>query len=150
MLTRPTNCTARLAVALALAAIGSCGGGGGGEVAGPAAATPSVSTSTSIPGYAQFVYPVSGQLAVSAGKFQWTSVDGAASYQLQIGSSAGGSDVFDSGIVTDTSVMVPSLPAGATPYARVRAIPTGWGTGLSGNWPRGTYATFRTDQQVAG
>jgi hypothetical protein len=131
-----------------LAALAGCGGGGGGAAA--PAATPAVSANIAVPGYAQFVYPVSGQLAVSAGKFQWTGVEGAASYQLQIGSSAGGSDVFDSGIVTDTSVAVPALPAGATLYARVRAIPTGWGTALSGNWPRGTYATFRTDEQVSG
>jgi hypothetical protein len=94
---------------------------------------------------------VSGQLAVDAGHlFQWSSVEGAASYQLQIGTSAGGSDVFDSGIITGTSVTVPQLPAGTTLYARVRAIPVGWGTTLYGNWPRGTYVTFRTDDQVGG
>ena len=152
MLTRRRNCTPRracawLAVGLPLAALVGCGGGGG--AAAPAAA-PATTAKLSVPGYAQFLYPVSGQLAISAGKFQWTGVDGAASYQLQIGSSAGGSDVFDSGIVSDTAVTVPSLPAAATLYARVRAIPAGWGTTLSGNWPRGTYVTFRTDDQVSG
>ena len=135
---------------LLLAALCGCGGGGGGADSAPASAASTVAD-VPVPGYARFTYPVSGQLGVSAGqKFQWTSVDGAVSYQLQIGTSAGGSDVFDSGIVTDNSVAVPALPPSTTLYARVRAIPSGWGTALSGNWPRGTYVNFRSDGSVLG
>lgn len=134
-------------------ALAGCGGGGGSGSSQPLADSSGNSPAASPPaGYAQFIYPTPGQLSVSKGQaFQWSAVSGAASYQLQLGSSYGANDIFDSGAITATSVTLPQLPAAGVVYARVRAVPSGWSTALPpGYYPRGTYATFRTDVQVAG
>jgi hypothetical protein len=143
----------RFAVAAALLTLSGCGGGSGGsQVSASAALNSGLSTpALVVPGWAQFIYPASGQLSVEASRpFEWTSVPGSQAYQLQVGTSAGASDVFDSGIITTTSVVVPNLPAAQTLYARVRAIPAGWSTALTSGFPRGTYVTFRPDVDVSG
>ena len=140
----------RLATLAAFVALAACGGSGGG---GATSDTLLNNTSPPAPpaGYARFVYPTSGQLGVDGSRqFQWSAVAGA-SYQLQVGTAVGGNDVFDSGIVTTTSVAVPHLPASGTVYARVRVIPQGWATALQpGTFPHGTYVTFSMDAHVSG
>ncbi len=142
----------RLAVAATLLTLAGCGGSGDPEPNALAAVDSGLSTPAPVvPGWARFIYPTSGQLEVDASHpFQWTVVPGSQAYQLQVGTSAGASDVFDSGIITTTSVMVPNLPEEKTLYARVRAIPVGWSTALTSGFPRGTYVTFRSDDDVPG
>jgi len=143
----------RFAIAAALVMLSGGGGGSGGSQLNAAAAFDSgLSTPAPVvPGWARFIYPTSGQLEVDASHpFQWTVVPGSQAYQLQVGTSAGASDVFDSGIITTTSVVVPNLPQEKTLYARVRAIPAGWSTALTSGFPRGTYVTFRSDDDVPG
>lgn len=139
-------------VAVLVLLLSACGGGGGGS--GTMDSSTSLiapGTKPAAPGWTQFTYPVSGQLGVSSGQaFQWNSVSGAENYQLQVGSSPGASDVFDSGVIPTNSVTVPKLPASGTVYARVRAIPAGWGTTLGADFPRGTYVTFSVDGKVNG
>jgi len=143
----------RFAFAAAVLTLSGCGGGSGSsQVNAPAVLDSGLGTPAPVvPGWAQFIYPTSGQLEVDVSRpFQWTSVPGSQAYQLQVGTSAGASDVFDSGIITTTSVAVPNLPAAQTLYARVRAIPAGWSTALTSRFPRGTYVTFRPDLDVSG
>lgn len=143
----------RLAIAAVLLTLSACGGGSGGSAAdAPAAVVAGLNTAPTVAGWAQFIYPASGQLAVQASHpFQWTAVSGAQAYQLQVGTSFAASDVYDSGIITSTSVVVPNLPTTRALYARVRAIPVGWSTALnSGDFPRATYVTFRLDANVTG
>ena len=142
----------RFAIAAALLMLSGWGGGSGGSQLNAAAVFDSgLSTAPVVPGWARFIYPTSGQLEVDASHpFQWTVVPGSQAYQLQVGTSAGASDVFDSGIITTTSVVVPNLPEEKTLYARVRAIPAGWSTALTSGFPRGTYVTFRSDDDVPG
>lgn len=140
-----------LAALAGLAVLGGCGGGGGG---GGAVADPGFDSTTSQlpPSYPWFSYPTSAQLGVSAAQaFAWSAATNAVSYQLQVGTTRGGNDVFDSGIITTTSVMVPNLPASGVVYARVRAILQGWSTELpAGDFPQATYVTFRTDATPTG
>src|SRR5438105_2387633 len=143
----------RFAIAAALVMLSGWGGGSGGSQLNAAVALDSgLSTRAPVvPGWARFIYPTSGQLEVDASHpFQWTVVPGSQAYQLQVGTSAGASDVFDSGIITTTSVVVPNLPEEKTLYARVRAIPAEWSTALTSGFPRGTYVTFRPDVDLSG
>jgi len=138
---------------LGLAACGGGSGSGNGSDVnqGSTPTAPLVSALPAVPGWPQFTYPTSGQLSVEATHaFTWSSVDGSQGYQLQVGTSAGGSDVYDSGVVTATSMLVPKLPTSRTLYARVRAIPVGWSTEVTDNFPRGSYVTFRADSNVTG
>jgi hypothetical protein len=97
-----------------------------------------------------FVYPQPGDPQVDVTqRVQWTAANDARAYQLQIGTTLGGNDVFDSGLITATSVAMPPLPAAVVLYARVRAVLNGWGDELpAGHWPRGSYTRFRTDDQT--
>lgn len=150
---------------LPLLVLGGCGGGGtdaagGGLDSGTAqgAAPPPASGLGSpgvaaVPGAPQFVYPRAGQLAVDPTQpFVWTAVPGAFGYQLQVGTSPEGNDVFDSGFLTNPSVVVPNLPSSVVLYARVRVIPPGWPTTLAGiaGFPRASYISFRADANVIG
>jgi len=141
-----------LLMVLALTVSGCGGGGTGTGSGGGPSGFDSIKTSQAIAGYTSFVYPQAGQLSVDGTRaFEWTSVSGANSYQLQVGTTPEANDIFDSGIVSGTSVTVPQLPASGTVYARVRANPQGWSTVLQpGHFPRGTYATFRMDADVPG
>ena len=83
--------------------------------------------------------------------FEWEPVENAAYYQLQLGRTREGSDIFDSGAITGTSVTVTNLPAAGVVYARVRMIPQGWSTEIpAGRFPHATYATFSTDANLTG
>jgi hypothetical protein len=142
-------------IAAVVLLLSACGGGGGSGAANSSTSliegAGTVQPKPGAPGWAQFAYPASGQLGISSGQaFQWSSVSGAGNYQLQIGSSPGANDVFDSGVIPSNSVTVPNLPASGTLYARVRAIPTAWGTALNADFPRGTYVTFSLDGNVKG
>lgn len=121
------------------------------ESDGPASSSPSVAVLPAVDGWPQFTYPVPGQLSVdSSHPIEWSQVNDAYAYQLQIGTSPGANDVFDSGIIASTSISVPSLPQTGVLYARVRAIPNGWSSDLGTGFPRAEYATFRMDSAVGG
>ena len=77
-----------------------------------------------------FLYPRLGQLGLSGGTtFQWTSVAGADAYQVSVGSTLGAADLFQSGLVSTTSMDVGALPAASVLYARVQARTNGtWQT----------------------
>ncbi len=99
-----------------------------------------------------FVYPTSGQLDVNPQQpFQWTTIEGAQGYELQVGTTADGNDVFDSGVISANQIVVPALPPSGPVYARVRAIPAGWPQTPSGmHYPRAAHVTFRVDDSVSG
>jgi hypothetical protein len=118
-------------------------------VAGSTATGPA--TLPAVDGWPQFVYPTSGQLAVDPSHpIEWSQVDNAYAYQLQIGTSPGANDVFDSGAVASTSISVPGLPQTGVLYARVRAIPNGWSADPGTHFQRAEYVTFRMDSDVTG
>lgn len=99
----------------------------------------------------EFSYPSPGQLGVDpSSSVSWSAVENAYAYQLQIGTSPGANDVFDSGIVSTTSVQVPNLPHSGALYARVRAILNGWSTALGAHFPRATYIAFSVDANPTG
>src|ERR1700737_1053044 len=69
---------------------------------------------------ATFIYPVNGQQNVSASTpFQWTTAAGGLGYYLYVGTSAGASNLVNSGALHTTSYKVPALPGNQTLYARV-------------------------------
>jgi hypothetical protein len=98
---------------------------------------------------AVLVVPGSGQeIKGDAGqRFKWHSVPGATGYRLLIGSAAGASDVFDSAVITATSLPessagVPTvLPRAATLYTTLFTF------GASGT--TSTQSTFRTERSAA-
>jgi hypothetical protein len=145
------------------ALLGACGGGSGrtastplsGDVAAdplnasiPAPGSPYVPAGSS--DWPLFIFPQPGDPNVDVTHaIQWTAANDARAYQLQLGTTVEGNDIYDSGIITATSVPMPQLPAGMVIYARVRAILTGWGDDFpAGTWPRGSYTRFRTDDQT--
>jgi len=139
--------------------ISGCGGGSGqatetGNVASSSDPISHSSGSTYVPvgssDWPLFVYPQPGDPNIDTRHpVQWTAANNARGYELQIGTTLGGNDVFDSGVITTTSVTMPPLPAGTVIYARVRAVLNGWGDGMpAGHWPRGSYTRFRTDDQT--
>lgn len=154
MVLNPYNKARTGILQVGLAAIGSvltaCSGSSSGSGTDPNFDTTRASTPPA--GFAQFIYPTSGQLGVDPDrKFQWSVVPEASSYQLQVGTTPGANDVFDSGNIGTTSVSVPNLPATGTLYARVRMLKPGWSTTLPpGLFPNGTYVTFRMDSNPTG
>jgi hypothetical protein len=142
----------QLAIAAMLLAFNGCGGGDSGSGHAPLSADVILSEPAPVvAGWSQFVYPESGQLSIdSSHPFQWSSVSGVQAYQLQVGTSVGANDVYDSGVITATSMPVPKLPATGPVYARVRVIPTGWSTATPSDYPHGTYVTFSLDANVTG
>jgi hypothetical protein len=86
------------------------------------------STFTASPMAPKFLYPTDGALAVDpAVPFRWKPPANAINYELRVGTSPGGSDVFQSGILTTTSVLVTGLPPTGTLYARaVSKVNTSW------------------------
>lgn len=77
---------------------------------------------------ATFVYPTNGAADVDpANPFDWTDVAGAQAYHLIVGTVSGGSDVLDSGEISQSSYPMTGLPAGPTLYATV------W-TKVNGAW----------------
>lgn len=142
-----------LGLFISLACFLAACGGGSSQTAGSSSAAINASGNYSPTGSSDwplFIYPQSGDTRVdSTQPIRWTSANNARAYQLQIGTTLGGNDIFDSGIITATSVPMPPLPPGAVSYARVRAIPTGWSDALApGHWSRGTYTSFRTDDKT--
>jgi hypothetical protein len=70
--------------------------------------------------YTTSAYPVNppnGGTYSPATAFQWTGNPLAAAYRLQVGTSAGLANVFDSGPVPVTQLFVPGLPVGSILYA---------------------------------
>jgi hypothetical protein len=156
---------ARVVLPSILLTLGACGGGGSSSGSG-LAANPGASTnpaapantlatfaSASYPNSTQFTYPAAGQLSVDPSQpLQWAAVPGVLGYQLQVGTSPGGNDVFDSGFITEAAALVPNLPAAGVVYARVRVIPQGWPTALDGitGFPLAAYIAFSMDGSLPG
>jgi len=86
------------------------------------------STFTAAPIQPTFVFPTDGAIGIDGSHpFQWTSPAHASAQQLLVGTVPGGSDIFDSGQMMSTSVVVPGLAATGTLYARVRSLTSsGW------------------------
>ena len=77
------------------------------------------SSFTAAPSGPQFVFPTDGEVAVDATQpFQWTPPPNAAAQELRVGTSPGGNDVFDSGVMVATSAVVNGLPTTGALYAR--------------------------------
>lgn len=95
---------------------------------GPRRVVPgSVFSPVAVTGTASMVYPAPGDPDVNFWQaFAWTEVEGAVSYQLQVGTAAGLADVYDSGETPRTSLTLPLLPAG-TYQARIA-------TNVAGRW----------------
>ena len=69
-------------------------------------------------GTAHLTNPLNGATNVDPfAPFTWNSLSTAISYTLNVGSSVGAADVFNSGAITATSVMVPSLQINTKYYA---------------------------------
>jgi hypothetical protein len=82
----------------------------------------SISFTTALPKTAVFTYPVDGQTAVDTTRpFTWSTSPTASYYDLMIGTTPGGADLVNSGVVppNQSSFVVPALPAGQTLYGRI-------------------------------
>lgn len=93
---------------------------------------------TPVPSQASFIRPTSGAVNVNTTvPFSWTTVAGAGDYYLTVGSTVGGADLVNSGVLpaNETSYAVPALPTGKTLWARVY-------TYIGGNWNRFTDVSF--------
>jgi hypothetical protein len=74
------------------------------------------------------VYPPDGSTAADGGQpFEWAANNLAQAYQLRVGSTAGGSDLHDSGAIRVTRRFVDALPLGVTLFGRLS-------TRLDGEW----------------
>jgi hypothetical protein len=59
-------------------------------------------------------------LAGASVKFTWSSASGATGYALRLGTTAGGNNLYGSGVITGTSATSTNLPTnGETIYARL-------------------------------
>jgi hypothetical protein len=68
-------------------------------------------------GTAQLIYPANGATNVDPwNPFSWSSVPGA-TYSINIGSTAGGSDIYSSGQLSVTSMQIPGLKQNTTYFA---------------------------------
>jgi sugar lactone lactonase YvrE len=71
---------------------------------------------------ATFVYPTNGQVGADGTQpFVWSPIPGAQAYDLVIGTTPRGSDLFNSGVLpaSQSSISVPPLPFGQTLYATI-------------------------------
>ena len=95
-------------------------------------------TFTAGPGQAMLTYPTDGQAGTDPARpFTWTTVAGAQSYILAVGTTPFSTDRVNSGILppTQTSLAIPALPAGPTLYATLL-------TKVNGTWARYQTITF--------
>ncbi|HVU16352.1 MAG TPA: hypothetical protein VHD32_05485 [Candidatus Didemnitutus sp.] len=76
-----------------------------------------------------------------SGPISWDGVPGAQGYRLQLGSGTGGSDIFDSGVVTSTSVDALDLPPDQLIFATLQ-------TEINGQWYSQTIS-FTTEPLIA-
>ena len=74
--------------------------------------------------------------------FAWSTAPDAQAYYLHVGTSAGATDLVDSGVTTKTSWSVPSMPIGQTLYARIY-------TEINGSWSTYTQISFTVAYSVA-
>jgi len=153
---------ARLAALALLSAVSAgCGGGSmGAETASTAlhaATDPSPETLAPPPPpvdstFAFLTEPTFGAVVTGTTvTFQWTAASGALGYELQVGSTQGASDVFDSGLVSSQSLVVSGLPSSGPVYARVRAIlPDDPVLEPAGHWIHGSDVVFFTAEPATG
>lgn len=70
-----------------------------------------------------FTYPRRYQIGVDRFRaFEWTAVGNAEAYRLTVGTTAGGTDILDTGPISDRSAPVPNLPSTGTVFARIAAL----------------------------
>lgn len=102
--------------------------------------------------HAYFTAPAFGQLGTGTRvTFQWTAVSGAIGYQLQVGTTSGGSEIFDTGPTTALSAEVSGLPPSGVVFARVRGLVADSDVQPpAGRWPLGSAIAFRADAGVSG
>jgi hypothetical protein len=80
---------------------------------------------------ARFTRPEAGDGSDLGNGLAWTTILGASSYYVRIGSTPDGQDLLDSGEVKGTELETPALPAGETLYARIS-------TNVRGQWEHRT------------
>jgi hypothetical protein len=104
------------------------------------------------PTHSYFVYPTFGTLGTGPNvSFQWSAVQGASGYQLQVGTTPDGSDIYDSGVLASRITRLQNLPAGVVLYARVRGVmPYDPPVEVNDEWTHGSDMAFRTDESVSG
>jgi regulation of enolase protein 1 (concanavalin A-like superfamily) len=69
---------------------------------------------------ATFTFPLNGAANVdTVTPFTWTAIAGVQTYDLYIGTTQGGDDLFNSDGILTTSIQVPPLPVGETLWARI-------------------------------
>lgn len=95
-------------------------------MASPAVAQPADPPNSSM---ATFIAPVDGAVGYTSNQFSWTPIEGATAYRLKIGSTPGGTDLFNSDESLATTITVPSLPSDRPLYAAVWTL-------LNGGWVR--------------
>ena len=97
------------------------------------------STFTAAPIAPVFVYPIDGATNVDVAQaFSWLPPAASQKYKLEIGSTPGSHDLFDSGEISSTSVVPSGLaPTGDVMYARV------WSQ-IGGEWARHSDIAFTT------
>jgi hypothetical protein len=86
------------------------------------------STFTASPMTPKFIYPTDGATGVDPTQpFRWVPPANATAFELRIGTTPGGTDVFKSGTLSTTSATPTGLPATGTLYARALAkVNTTW------------------------
>ena len=72
---------------------------------------------------ATFAYPQNGDQAVDTTlPFKWNAVPNAEAYYVVIGTKQGSRDLYQSGAINTTSLLVPALPGGVTLNGRLSKI----------------------------
>ncbi len=95
-------------------------------------------TFTAAPRAAAFTYPTAGQTNVDTTKpFTWSTIASAQNYYLTVGTTQGGYDLVNSGVLpaSQSSYGVPALPTGQTLYARIYTL-------IGGGWNNYQDITF--------
>ena len=86
------------------------------------------STFTAGSGMANLLSPVPGSANFDPqAPFTWSTFPGAQAYELKVGTSSGGNNMFDTGSTTQTSQVVPGLVSGTLYYVRLL-------TEVAGQW----------------
>jgi hypothetical protein len=92
---------------------------------------------------AQWISPAAGTLGSLPMRFSWTSIPGATTYYLYVGTAPGLKNLVDTGEIPSTSYDVPWLPSGQTVYARIWTLYGGrWSYADTSFTLRNSLATF--------
>jgi hypothetical protein len=103
--------------------------------------------------YATFLYPTNNLANVNpAQPFRWTSSAAALGYRLTVGTTAGASNLADSGEIAGTSFVVPGLPSNQLLFGRIATrLAAGWQwQDIQFTTVRGAYFLTPTEGSVVG